>query len=53
MPCIQLSLQNPFIYYEKELINIASGQATSSEIKDDILIVHEKCYNISNQFVQL
>ena len=36
------SLQNPFTYYEKELINIASGQVASSEIKDDILIAHEK-----------
>ena len=34
------SLQNPFTYYEKELINIASDQLARSEIKDDILTAY-------------
>ena len=45
-------LQNPSTYYEKELINIASGQVASFEIKDDILTAHKKGCNVSNQFVQ-
>lgn len=35
------SMQNPFEYYEKELINISSGQVAKSEIKDDILTAKE------------
>ena len=46
------SLQNLSTYYEKELINIASGQVSPSEIKDAILIAHEKGGNVSSQFVQ-
>ena len=45
------SLQNPFTCYEKELINIESGQVAPSEIKVDISTAHEKGCNISNQFV--
>ena len=50
--CIQLSQQNPFTYYEEELINIASGQVAPSEIKDNILTAHKKGYNFSSPFVQ-
>ena len=39
------SMQNPFTYNEKELINIASGQEAPSEIIDDILTAHEKSCN--------
>ena len=45
-------LQNPFTYYEKELINIVSGQIAPSEIKDDILIAYEKGCNVFSKFVQ-
>ena len=46
------SLQNPFTYYEKELINITSEQGAPSEIKDDILTAHKKECNVSCQFIQ-
>ena len=44
-------LQNLFTY-EKELINIASGQVAPSEIKEGNLTAHEKGCNFSSQFVQ-
>ena len=44
MSCIQVKnkIQNQFTYNEKDLRYIVSGQVALYEIKDDILIAHDK-----------